>query len=259
MLSPATGAKLFVYFGNSEVASSLENRSAVWSDGYVGVWHMGDTTWTDSAGANTGSPTGGASGAPSGMIGAGVSIGASASNLDVGTEPALRPTSVTVSAWARSQSVGSAPDTWRFMVAQDTYRETGNNPRGFYMELHRTQSNRRPAFYTANGNNIAMAFATTELVNDRWYHVVGTRDSASGVTRIYVDGEEEGSATMTGSIAYQDTPPLIGGTGTNSWGGLLDEVRISSTARTSGWIRTEHANQRSPQEFVSVGNLEEAP
>jgi hypothetical protein len=33
----------------------------------------------------------------------------------------------------------------------------------------------------------------------------------------------------------------------------LDEVRISSVARSAGWIATEYANQHSPSTFYSVG------
>jgi hypothetical protein len=35
--------------------------------------------------------------------------------------------------------------------------------------------------------------------------------------------------------------------------GLLDELRISNTARSSGWIATEYNNQLNPGAFVNVG------
>lgn len=35
--------------------------------------------------------------------------------------------------------------------------------------------------------------------------------------------------------------------------GQLDELRVSSTVRTAGWIQTEYRNQSSPQTFYSVG------
>jgi hypothetical protein len=34
--------------------------------------------------------------------------------------------------------------------------------------------------------------------------------------------------------------------------GLLDEVRISKTARSAGWIATEYNNQSNPSSFYTV-------
>lgn len=258
-LSPTNGVKLYLAFGNPDVTVSLEDRRAVWNNGYAGVWHMGDSAWTDSAGSNKGTPAGGPSIAQNGVIGAAGSFGPTDVNVDVGTDPGLRPTSITVSAWMQPQSVGSAPDRHPYMIRQDSWRAAGSDPRGYYMEIYRTQTDPRPTFYTANATAMAHAFATTNVVNGRWYYVVGTRDEASGVTRIYVNGVQEGSATMTGAVAYQPNPVLIGGFGTETWGGLLDEVRISRVARTSEWIKTEYDNQLDPQRFVQVGALESVP
>jgi hypothetical protein len=44
------------------------------------------------------------------------------------------------------------------------------------------------------------------------------------------------------------TPPL--NMGINA---TLDEVRISTVARTHGWISTERANQSAPSTFYAVG------
>jgi biopolymer transport protein ExbB len=256
VLSKTAGAKLYMSFGNPQVTTSLEDRRAVWSDGYAGVWHMSDEQWADSAGVNDGTPAGGATTTPEGMIGAGGTFGASGVYVDVGSGPPLRPTSITVSAWAKPASVGSAPDRHPYMIHQDSWRAAGSDPRGYYLEIYRTQTDPRPTFYTANGATSAHAFAQTAVVNGTWYYVVGTRNEATGQTRIYVNGVEEGSASMTGSIAYLDNVVRLGGIGNETWDGMLDEVRIARVARPTGWIRTEHENQRAPHEFVGVGPLE---
>ena len=135
----------------TDVASTLENRAAVWSEGFGGVWHMADAKWTDSARTNHGTPAGGAQSIAAGKIGAGGSFGANNSNVDVGTDPSLHPTSITLSVWAQPQSVGTAPDRHPYMATQDTYRSAGSDPRGYYIEIYRTQTNPSPTFYTANG------------------------------------------------------------------------------------------------------------
>ena len=57
------------------------------------------------------------------MIGTGGAFGATDVNVDVGASPSLEPTSITVSAWAQPQSVGSAPDRHPYMARQDYWRE----------------------------------------------------------------------------------------------------------------------------------------
>lgn len=259
VLSATAGAKLFLTFGNATVTTPLDDRTRVWGAGYAGVWHLNDAKWIDSAGANHGTEVGPAAPVPAGMIGAGATFGATDVYIDVGDDPGLRPSSITLSAWAQPQSVGSAPDRHPYMVHQDSWRAAGSDPRGYYLEIYRTQTDPRPTFYTGNASTSAHAFATTNVVNGTWYYVVGTRDEVSGVTRIYVNGLQEGSATMTGPLAYLSNTVRLGGVGTQSWNGLLDEVRISSVARSSGWIRTEYENQRSPQTFVKVGALQTLP
>ena len=42
-------------------------------------------------------------------------------------------------------------------------------------------------------------------------------------------------------------------TGINSLNGILDELRISDTARTADWIVTEYRNQNVPGSFYVIG------
>ncbi len=262
----STGKTFHIYFGNPAISAPTMNRADVWRAGFVGVWHMGEDAWTgapgevrDSTGTNPGRALGGSTTVPTGKIGNAGTFGADSSNVDVGMSTTLRPTSITVSVWANPGSVGSVPDRHPYMLWQDLWRSTGSNPRGYYIEIYRTQSDPRPTFYTANGTEMAHAFATTPVVNGTWYHVVGTRDEVSGVTRIYVDGIQEGSASMTGGIAYQPNAVLVGGTGSQTWDGLLDEVRVANVPRSPEWIYTEYVNQLSPGSFVVFGSLETLP
>jgi Concanavalin A-like lectin/glucanases superfamily/Domain of unknown function (DUF2341) len=259
LLSASLGTDLFVAFGNPAVASSLEDRAAVWRDDYAAVWHMSDNTWSDSTGPDKGTSFGGATTSPSGKIGSGGVFGAEKVYVAVGNDAKLRPTSITVSVWAKPESVGSAPDRHPYMLRQDSWRAAGSDPRGYYLEIYRTQTAPHPTFYTANATAIAHAHATTDVVNGTWYHVVGTRDEGSGKTTIYVNGEEEGSASMIGPIAYNPNVLQLGGAEGETWDGMLDEVRISKVARPAAWIRAEYLNQTAPESFVKAGATEAAP
>jgi methylaspartate ammonia-lyase len=92
------------------------------------------------------------------------------------------------------------------------------------------------------------------------YSIVFDRTQAvESQVSVYVDG----SAVSLSDIS---TPNAVSGNFANStlyWmsrdnaslfgGGTLDEVRVSSTARSAGWIATEYNNQSSPSTFYTVG------
>lgn len=88
-----------------------------------------------------------------------------------------------------------------------------------------------------------------------WHYVVGVRSGTN--LYIYLD-------SIKGTDGSIGTP--VSGTGNMSIGtllnyydlfyfdGVLDEIRISATARSADWISTEYNNQNSPSTFYSVGS-----
>ena len=46
MLSNTTDTMIYMYFDNSGIASSQENKTGVWDSNFKGVWHMKETTGT---------------------------------------------------------------------------------------------------------------------------------------------------------------------------------------------------------------------
>ena len=193
-----------------------------------------------------------------GKISRAAAFGATDDNVDVGTGASLRPGSITVELWAYPECIDTAPDRHPFMVTQDQQRP---EYLGYYLEIYRTMTYHRFGIYPANGTTYAYAHASPQVANQVWYHVVGARDAGTGVTSIYVNGVQVGThGIMTGGIAYDDTKPvLIGGIGTQTWDGLLDEVRISDTNRSADWIATEYNNQDSPLTFYTMGSEETPP
>lgn len=64
-----------------------------------------------------------------------------------------------------------------------------------------------------------------------WHHVALTYDSATGNSKLYVDGELEGSAVIQGQIPATYTALRIGHKGSgNWWKGALDEARLYDSA-----------------------------
>lgn len=90
-----------------------------------------------------------------------------------------------------------------------------------------------------------------------WAHVVARYDG-SAVT-LFVDGARVATAPHSGDL--QPDPRIgtwIGAhpDGGNAFGGRIDEVRVSSVARSDAWIAADHATQDAPGTAVTVGTVQ---
>jgi hypothetical protein len=93
-----------------------------------------------------------------------------------------------------------------------------------------------------NGNSVQTSIDTN------WHYVTLTYDGSQ--LRIYKDGEFKANTSMTGNINTNANDLLLGRYLT----GTLDEVRISSTARSAAWINTTYRNTNSPATFAIFGD-----
>jgi hypothetical protein len=72
--------------------------------------------------------------------------------------------------------------------------------------------------------------SSSTVQKDRWYHVVGTFDGTTG--RLYVDGVLNSSAPQSSPLTDRNNQVYIGRgiSGTNSFSGSIDEVRVYNRA-----------------------------
>ena len=80
---------------------------------------------------------------------------------------------------------------------------------------------------------------------------------------LYRNGINSGSVGKTGNLRENTWDMKIGNNpgSSTSYGcadGQLDEVRISSVARSINWLKTEHSNQDNSATFCSIGGSQEA-
>lgn len=101
------------------------------------------------------------------------------------------------------------------------------------------------------------------LTQQQWYYIAATYDGTTA--RVYVNGSFIGSkalptptydTTKRGFIGVSDA---LGGSYGYYMDGKLDEVRISSSARSGDWILTEYNNQNNPADFSLIGPEEHQP
>jgi hypothetical protein len=118
-------------------------------------------------------------------------------------------------------------------------------------------------------NDPTLQIVSRKTYNDNQWHFLADTYS-NGVETLYIDSQRVGSQSVLeygcngdpsealyslGSFRADDAdvawPNL--NSATQYFNGALDEVRISNSARSGGWIAAEYNNQSSPSTFYSVG------
>lgn len=223
------GSSIWMYYGKTGLGEP-EAPEDVWSESYAAVWHMTPDdagTAPDSSGqGNTGVLAGGgADFGTSSLSGSALSISASASSLDVPHHASLSPgQSFTIEGWVAPDGVD---DLARFLVrkrdayAIESVAEGEGTPRGV-------------VWFQDSGERGVTSGAPLE--GGDWTHLALVYDGASSTFALYRDAAlEEMRAPPSDPAASSDTDLQIG---LESYG-LVDEVRISTVARSPAWLEVQ--------------------
>ncbi|MHA1913417.1 MAG: DUF2341 domain-containing protein [Promethearchaeota archaeon] len=259
-LSTSFDTNLTMYYGNSTM-TSRQNPIDVWNSDYAGVWHLNedpsgippqidDSTIPASDGISYGTMT--SSDQVSGMIGEALDFDGSNDYIEIGNPSEMQITgAITVQTWFKADFVGND-----YLVAKhggvgfrgwDVSFDPGTSPDGWLMFR-----------YSPDGSTIITTGYEAVSAN-QWYHVVAVF-KPNDYSKLFLDGIEVAIDT-TGIPPSMNDPALplriarrsdIGGTSYVK--GIIDEVRISTLARSNDWIITEYNNQYDPSSFYSVGS-----
>jgi protocatechuate 3,4-dioxygenase beta subunit len=158
--------------------------------------------------------------------------------------PVLKPdTTVMVSAWVNP--VGTSPGGGDVLSMGDDYM----------LRVYSSDGNVQFWNYDepATGDNNIVVSGN---VNDSaWHHVVGIHTAEN--YKIYVDGVLAGTEPSPGSIKYDlNTNLTIGVHGNKkidySYGGFLDEIRVSTVERPAAWIKLCYESQKPGSAVVEI-------
>jgi hypothetical protein len=276
---------IYMYYGNSCMPSSTQNASGVWNSNYKGVWHLSQNP-TGTAPQINDSTANAYNGTAVGAFVAGDQQAAVINgglNFDSGTNDeiqiaaaALGATSVTVSAWIRVKSftettfsAGSA--NLGAVVFSTRNADCDVSPTLVVSPANGGANNLTALVFNNDSCAIAMgAKGNTTIALNTWYYAVGTflRSGAgnfAGTWNVYLNGTLNNAAANNFNLAGTATGNFTGASwrlannpqwptpGSETSNVILDEVRVSNTVRSAGWIRTEYNNQNAPATFYTVG------
>jgi hypothetical protein len=266
---------IYMYYGFPSTPLDNQYPSAVWDANYKGVWHMDENPAGAAPQIND-----------STLIYNGTSYGTMTSSDQVtgkingaldfdGSNDYINTsyTQTSVSAYTIEAWIKTSTSTKQSVIVQDRGGVSGNGP-GLSLTLSiggtypGAAGNAGDVAYGVDSNSIYVGrYSTTATVNNNvWRHVAGVWSGGGSVTTgqfsIYIDGSPAAStAISTGSA----TAPLTGYQGTTigyhqAWNtyltAQLDEIRVSTSARSADWIATEYNNTYSPNSFYKVNASE---
>ena len=225
--------ELRVFWGHAN-AKSESSGAAVFNDanGYVSVWHLGDTI-ADEVGTLTSQDVG--TTAVRGMIGNGRHL-AGRQGIFCGEKIENYPSggsAHSTEAWFRSERPNSTLIGW------------GNEGGGRGSKV-RMQFRSPPHVHI--DSDFSDVDAPERLPMREWVHVVHTY--ANGEGHIYINGKLAGSAMPTLNIKSPARLWLGGWYHNYDFVGDLDEVRVSNVARTADWIKLQFENTKPQQTLV---------
>ncbi|MCA9081376.1 MAG: DUF2341 domain-containing protein, partial [Planctomycetaceae bacterium] len=239
---------LWMYYDNS-AAVDAQNSAGVWSNGYAGVWHLNDdlssgSTIADStANAKDGVATNlsgtdqvnGITGGALDFDGVSESIRIASSATDA---LAISGTQLTLEGWI--QRNGDSVDTMAWLG-----RQLGVSTDDAYLMGQAANVSGRPFVNVSAGVTTG---SSTDVPQDQWFHMTGVFDN--GTLSLYQDGVLLNQITgLPTSLTTDNNDVTIGAqengadnTLSNFWNGLLDEIRISSVARSAAWTDAQYTS-----------------
>lgn len=250
----AATSVLYLHYGDPALTADPQNVHAVWSGGYEAVFHL--DAIADSVGKNT-QVSSATSGAGTGSIAAAVQFDGADDNIDMGSATAIDELFAgggTAEGWFFAETWGEAQhgrlfdkghvSGWSLWVNNDERAASV----GF---LHGTASGGWGYWNTA---------ANTASLN-AWHHVAVVYNKASSANDpvFYIDGNLVTSALLdvpSGTMVSDGAQTLRSGNSAGldrAFDGRLDELRLSSSVRSAGWITTAYKNQAEPAMFFAIG------
>jgi hypothetical protein len=241
-----------LYYGNSTM-SSRENPEGVWDSDYAAVYHLNDdfldSTPNNRDGVNTGTID------VEGKIGDGQDFERddSTDNINIGTW-SFSGSQITIQSWIKFESF-SIQDAR--IVSKNSGIGNGNEEHVWMLGTwneppYRLRGRIKTGFSDSSGTSTRVA-TSGDLSTDTWYLASVIYDGSN--IRFVLDGNPVGASSKTGSLRVNDWPITIGNSpaGSRSVDGVIDEVRVSTTARSNDWLKTEYDNQNDPSSFGTVG------
>ncbi|MBU4331689.1 DUF2341 domain-containing protein [Patescibacteria group bacterium] len=254
-IASSTDKTIYMYYGNAG-ASDTATTTGVWDDNFVMVQHLQEDPGPGGAGDIKDSTKYAHNGTAEASMTTSDQV---AGQIDGSFDFDNTGDNVSVSEFATSTISNWSWSGWFNVSAINTganYAISNANSTSFYFESARITTNWKNSL----SGNVYTNHTLVPVINT-WYYIyeefnainfcVYINGALSACYNYGVNGYQINMPVSIGNIS----PPYT----TRGWNGKIDEVRVSNTARTAGWITTEYNNQSNIATFLTIGAEETAP
>jgi len=254
VLQTASDTVLFVYYGDASVTCRQANKAGVWDAGFRDVYHLNET------GDHADSTANAFTAVTKGMVNQGVTglfgvaddfVGPAESRLIASDGVQTGNSPFTYEVWFKMDTLQS-----QFIGLVTKGRDEQPGPNFDWTGLWVSDTN-QPflGWYFVTGGNLN---GPSALLAGQWYYLAGTYD-AGQLRTLYLNGVQV--AADGPGATYADIPQYTR-IGDDSNGqhldGQIEEVRVSSSARSADWIQTTWNSLNSPGTFFKTIGPEDA-
>jgi hypothetical protein len=236
----SSNTTIYAKWGGSDTnLPACTTNGAVWTNGYESVWHFDESAspYKDSTLKHDATAGAAPSRTTSAMVCAAQSFGGS-SYLTAGA--VNLGNLFTLSAWVNVDSSASSIQT---ILGT---KVGGGSSDGMVFNVNTwNTTDKKLIFETGNGSSGTQAVTPINLVPySLWHHVVVVVDRTSGVGTLYVDGADCTSVNSVNTTFGNNKTLYIGQFADNTFRfkGIMDELRVSTVARSTNWVWAEYAN-----------------
>ncbi len=235
--------------------------TAVWTDRYVGVWHMddalsgidGDAVRNSATPSEAGRTVGEMLPAQSvpGVLGRGLAFDGVDDIVTIDAAFVGALDSYSVSMWIRFDGAADAPGDY-FQRLNGDY---------FYPRCWRQASG--PVFCQYIVDDMVTGLASgLDQAPGQLLHLAMVRDADTGAHRLFIDGElvNENTDPVGATLPDEGYPFELGHGELGTLLGVIDEVRVSQAPLPASWVRADYRSQLEPGLVVTgVGAIEPVP
>ncbi len=232
---------VWLYFGNGAVQDA-QDPGGTFDTPQALVLHFAETEGIprDATGyGNHSASFQGKQGVPS-AVGNGIAFGSPGDNVVVKPSASLSfAKGFSVSAWVKIDG----PQKNAYLLS----REQGGD--AVVLGIEGT----KPYLGISSGRKSVRTKPGGEIAPNRWHHLAAVAEGGRKLV-VYVDGKEVSSAAAPAKLPELEGDLLVGAAakGGHAFSGELDELRISSVARSAAWFLTEAASMGQDGKLAAV-------
>lgn len=244
MPTVTNGQIIYMYYGKA-ADTDHASATAVWDSNFKAVWHLpngttltgGDSTSNGLTGTLTNTPT-----ASTGQVDGSANFVSGSSQYITRSNISNASNNFSITLWANTSANNG--------TTQALFNNGGTNANGYV--LRKTGA----GVINFDFSFVANLSSGATLATGTWTSIAVVRNS--GTTQIYVNGVAAGG-TSSSNPNSPGTRTTIGASETTGsvasafFSGDLDEVRFSTSARSTSWIATEYNTESNPNTFWTIG------